>query len=139
MVKFVTALAYHFCLTLPATFTQPGDHLTAEPCIFCLEIKRRRYLGVQRPSTSELARVLCSEALLEERFRSSWRLESKWGHVLRSSLSVWASVNVSPILVLGRPRLRPSFSLPSPNLEHFHTYVVVCWIKEHQTIKYVPD
>ena len=25
-------LAYHFCLDLPAAFTQPGDHLIAEPC-----------------------------------------------------------------------------------------------------------
>ena len=33
MVKFVPAVAYHFCLALPAAFTQPGDHLLAEPCI----------------------------------------------------------------------------------------------------------
>ena len=32
LVNFVTALAYHFCLALPAAFTQPGDHLLAEPC-----------------------------------------------------------------------------------------------------------
>ena len=30
MVKFVPAVAYHFCLSLPAAFTQPGDHLLAE-------------------------------------------------------------------------------------------------------------
>ena len=29
LVNFVTALAYHFCLALPAAFTQPGDHLLA--------------------------------------------------------------------------------------------------------------
>ena len=29
---FFTALAYHFCLALPAAFTQPGYHLLAEPC-----------------------------------------------------------------------------------------------------------
>ena len=28
----VAALAYHFSLALLATFTQPGDHLFAEPC-----------------------------------------------------------------------------------------------------------
>ena len=33
MVNFVTAVAYHFCLALPAAFTQPGNHLLAEPCI----------------------------------------------------------------------------------------------------------
>ena len=32
LVNFVTALAYHFCLNLPAIFTQLGDHLLSEPC-----------------------------------------------------------------------------------------------------------
>ena len=32
-VNFAHALAYLFCLALPAAFTQPGDHLLAEPCI----------------------------------------------------------------------------------------------------------
>ena len=32
LVKFVTALAYRFCLALPTAFTQLGDHLLAEPC-----------------------------------------------------------------------------------------------------------
>ena len=33
MVDFITAAAaYHFCLSLPAAFTQPGTHLLAEPC-----------------------------------------------------------------------------------------------------------
>ena len=32
LVNFVTAPAYHSCLALPAAFTQPGDHLLAEPC-----------------------------------------------------------------------------------------------------------
>ena len=30
LVNFVTALAHHFCLALPAAFTQPGSHLFAE-------------------------------------------------------------------------------------------------------------
>ena len=29
LVNFVPALAYHFCLGLPAVFTQPGDHILA--------------------------------------------------------------------------------------------------------------
>ena len=31
-VNFVLALAYHFCLNLPAAFTQPGARLLVEPC-----------------------------------------------------------------------------------------------------------
>ena len=34
-MNFVTALAYHFCLALPAVFTQPADHLLAKPCRCC--------------------------------------------------------------------------------------------------------
>ena len=34
MVNFVAAVAYHFCLAMPAAFRQPGDHLLAEPCTF---------------------------------------------------------------------------------------------------------
>ena len=30
-MNFVAALAYHFCLVLPAAFTQPGVHFLAEP------------------------------------------------------------------------------------------------------------
>ena len=30
--EFVTAVAYHFCLALPAAFTQPGTHLLAKFC-----------------------------------------------------------------------------------------------------------
>ena len=33
LVNFVPALAYHFCLNLPAAFTQPGARLLVEPCM----------------------------------------------------------------------------------------------------------
>ena len=33
LVKFVAAVTYYFCLALPGAITQPGDHLSAEPCI----------------------------------------------------------------------------------------------------------
>ena len=33
LVNFVPAVAYHFCLALPAAFTQPGAHMLTEPCI----------------------------------------------------------------------------------------------------------
>ena len=32
-VNFVAAVTYHFCLALPAAFTQPGTQLLAEPCM----------------------------------------------------------------------------------------------------------
>ena len=32
LVNFVPAVAYHFCLALPAAFTQPRVRLLAEPC-----------------------------------------------------------------------------------------------------------
>ena len=32
LVKPVVAFAYHFCLSLPAVFTQPGRSLLADPC-----------------------------------------------------------------------------------------------------------
>ena len=32
LVNFIAAVAYHFCLALPAAFTQPWDHLLVEPC-----------------------------------------------------------------------------------------------------------
>ena len=34
LVKFVAAVAYHFCPSLPAAFTQPGQCLLAESCTF---------------------------------------------------------------------------------------------------------
>ena len=33
LVRFVPAVACHFCLALPAAFTQPGAHLLADPFI----------------------------------------------------------------------------------------------------------
>ena len=41
LVNFVVAVAYYFCLALPAAFTQPGDRLLAKPC-------RRRISAVRR-------------------------------------------------------------------------------------------
>ena len=33
LVNFDPPVAHHFCLALPAAFTQPGANLLAEPCI----------------------------------------------------------------------------------------------------------
>ena len=36
LVNFTVAVAYHFCLSLPTTFSQPGRSLLAGPCkLFC--------------------------------------------------------------------------------------------------------
>ena len=49
LVTFGSAVAYHFCLALPAAFTQPGDHLFAEPCnICCLETPPKGQWGVRK-------------------------------------------------------------------------------------------
>ena len=32
LMNFVPAVAYHFCLGLPAAFTQPGARLLQKPC-----------------------------------------------------------------------------------------------------------
>ena len=32
LLNYVTVIAYHFCLTLSAPFTQPGTNLLAKPC-----------------------------------------------------------------------------------------------------------
>ena len=37
LVSFVSAVAYHCCLSLPAAFTQPGRSLLADPCILSLQ------------------------------------------------------------------------------------------------------
>ena len=34
LVNFVPVLAYHFCLNLPAAFTEPGARLLVEPCTY---------------------------------------------------------------------------------------------------------
>ena len=56
LVKFVPAVAYHFCLALPAAFTQPGAHLLAKPCtapseVPCPDLRRR---GLQREPDDRL-------------------------------------------------------------------------------------
>ena len=33
LVNFITSVSYHFCPSLPAAFTRPGDHLLADLCI----------------------------------------------------------------------------------------------------------
>ena len=43
MVKFVSAAAYHFCLALPAEFTQPGPAVFQPNCrtLYCLQLSWR--------------------------------------------------------------------------------------------------
>ena len=44
-MNLVPAVAYHFCLALPAAFTQPGAHLLAEPCTLASEDDEARNGG----------------------------------------------------------------------------------------------
>ena len=77
LVKFVIVLAYQFCMAFPAAFTQPGDHLLAEPCKYGRkqsrpasafdERHRRHHLQVHDDSSKErrsithsLAEAKCS-------------------------------------------------------------------------------
>ena len=64
MVNFVTALAYDFCLGLPAAFTQPGDHLLAESCTvdpllslipnLCGDIESSVFLAIRRATAAAM-------------------------------------------------------------------------------------
>ena len=54
-MDFVPAVAYHFCLALPAVFTQPEDHLLAKPCRETLEGEEGKSARV-----TFLRRISCS-------------------------------------------------------------------------------
>ena len=60
-VNFVLTLAYHFCLNLPAAFTQPGAHLLVEPCtsLICRPEREVKY-GMGRKEGTEDAQT-CSK------------------------------------------------------------------------------
>ena len=74
LVKFVTAVAYHFCLNLPRAFSQPGVRGLADPCIagrhstglnklsksFEVREKGEICLSPSEPNPQKLPR-LCSE------------------------------------------------------------------------------
>ena len=61
LVNSVTAVAYHFCLDLPAAFTQLGVHLLAEFCI-CL-----------RPPSPQTISALIWFLAMKWHSRSVWR------------------------------------------------------------------
>ena len=46
LVNFVLALAYHFCLNLPAAFTQPRARLLVEPCRYFKYRHKKNSLGM---------------------------------------------------------------------------------------------
>ena len=47
LVNFVPALAFRFCLNLPAEFAQPWAHLLVEPCTKLANIPARRVVFMQ--------------------------------------------------------------------------------------------
>ena len=92
MVNFVTAVAYHVCLALPAAFTQPGARLLAEPCtvsscrwavpeLWCMTETDLTLLELEREFVGEMGRIeddgsdelrLWSESNLEKGLVGSW-------------------------------------------------------------------
>ena len=49
LVHFVPAVAYHFCLNLPAVFSQPGNSLIEIPCMYRVEKNGMRNIAKQDP------------------------------------------------------------------------------------------
>ena len=87
LVKFIPAVAYRFCPTLPAAFTQPGARLLAEPCtladILCdlvlRTIHQRRGLHHPFIARSRFSRSLSQPVLRRE-------LKLPMGHLLKSMI-----------------------------------------------------
>ena len=52
LVNFVPAVAYHFCLNLPAAFSQPGARLILEPCTYCIFLAKliNQIINKERPT-----------------------------------------------------------------------------------------
>ena len=66
LVNFITALAYHFCLALPAVFTQPGGHLLAEPYIASSQTAAQQGVSAAALSTrSFIGKIGISSSLHE--------------------------------------------------------------------------
>ena len=71
-VPAVTAVAYHYCLNLPAAFTKPGARLLAEPRELCLlrvsALRNGKYLGWAGQSRTFLGRPPRSDLRISHRF-----------------------------------------------------------------------
>ena len=65
LVNFVPALAYHFCLNLPAAFTQPGARILVEPCTSVLVPLDNRSIRLVKVSLFQRSN-LCISSIEEE-------------------------------------------------------------------------
>ena len=74
LVNFVPALTYHFCLNLPAAFTQPGARLLVEPCRYLMRSQSR----AQSTST----------VLVVRRHQWNW-IKKNWAVVYNSCIFYW--------------------------------------------------
>ena len=93
-VNFVPAVAYHFCLNLPAPFSQPGARLILEPCTVNNNFERAWQLAAASQRRRE-DRVLTSKNLQRDDGRGGTGEEVHAGFAVSSS----------------SPRLRLQYSL----------------------------
>ena len=128
LVNFVTSLAYHFCLALPAAFTQPGDHLLDEPCT-CMLLQGINSKNSPDPIFSRIFSVLERDGHTgkEERFlryrlplASPYRLQQNFPAQKATLKRAWKRASAS-----GRAEtLPPCNSKPTsvclPNLRPAH-------------------
>ena len=93
LVNFVTALAYHFCLALPAAFTQPGARLFADLCM--------------NSDSSPAAAVPVSSHLLQVTEEWKWRHDSAL--LEKSEQKDRAAIPIEHLTFPVVPRDLPSF------------------------------
>ena len=91
LVNFVPAVAYHFCLNLPAAFSQPGNGLIAQPCKF---VNQHLQIEIGEQPTAKTIWISTSCHVTEREH------QCHLSHSLRPSLAQWRCENFRP---------RPSF------------------------------
>ena len=88
LVNFITAVAYHFCLSLPAAFTQPGSHILAEPCSDKSLSRMQSYTGLGYkvgPRLREYFRQVGPEVIGNSRNR----VHQTWGPPFSRALFIY--------------------------------------------------
>ena len=92
LVNFVPAVAYHFCLALPAVFTQPGDNHLGEPCRVGFYICEACYvltLCAKKHASEHMTTPLRGVPIRTYRGvipRPSWLLQGRYLHEVRNIL-----------------------------------------------------
>ena len=70
LVSLVPAVAYHFCLNLPAVFSQTGNGLVVKPCTRPRIMQPRGNFFEDHSKPEELSNFLCQGILFPSIFRS---------------------------------------------------------------------